>query len=660
MYPPVQFPDLTKPADKRTYRAPTIPVCHDFNLMTRSTERLDLIIGFSTGPLQHVNPITRRALCAFNDDCSIDKTRVTCVKWVPGSETLFVSSHRSGNLYVWSTVFTGKSSTGPVQFLPHAELQDATISTVKTRHKSSLQYRWSIGHGAINRFAFSPDLDHIAVASQDGFMRIYHFQRQEFHSRMRSYFGGITCVCWSPDSCYVVTGGEDDLVTVWSFHHRRVVARGMGHQSYISAVAFDPYTTVLPDAVSNPAMSLGGDSEGTGVSQPPSIRGSFRLSGAIDTSSVASSPFLGRLASEAGGEKEVLAYRLGSVGQDSHLCLWDLSEDALKIRRPFARSRSRMSRMMSSQQQQLHSAESLSFKQRESGQETSTGYDEENFSSRPRSDALVQDTVQKTPTNSLPQEGVSTDQPSTDHAQPTTEEPSQKNAPTATTQSEKPKTSGGENEQKRKSSSQGRESEEKDTSSPAGSGTSDQDTSTDDKTHQSNSKGGKKNKTKGGKEGKKVHIRGQQKSLRDPMKRVMKFVGIGGQSHHNGRREVSAFETCNSDDIAPKMEEVNVIEPLVAEWVGRERLSDLVFRDDCIVVASYDGYVSLWARPGVEGEGGEGEGEGGGSKGGEAAVPSQQPPDSSSSTDQPTETHPGLNSPRPGGGPNSPLKQTTV
>jgi WD40 repeat protein len=652
-----KFPDLTKPADKRTYRAPTVPVCHDFNLMTRSTERLDLIIGFSTGPLQHVNPITRRSLCAFNDDCSIDKTRVTCVKWVPGSETLFVSSHRSGNLYVWSTVFAGKSTTGPVQFLPHAELQDATISTVKTRHKSSLHYRWSIGHGAINRFAFSPDLDHIAVASQDGFMRIYHFQRQEFHSRMRSYFGGITCVCWSPDSCYVVTGGEDDLITVWSFHHRRVVARGMGHQSYISAVAFDPYTTVLPDAISNQAMSLGGDSEGTGVSQPPSIRGSFRLSGAIDTSSIASSPFLGRLASEAGRGKEVLAYRLGSVGQDSHLCLWDLSEDALKIRRPFARSRSRMSKMMSSQQQQLHSAESLSFKQRESGQDTSTSYDEENIS-RPRSNALVQDTAQKTPTDSLPQEGVSTDQPSTDHTQATTEEPSQKNAPTATMQSEQPQTSGSENEQKRKSSSQGRESEEKDTGSPAGSGTSDQDTSTDDKTRQSNSKSGKKNKTKGGKEGKKVHIRGQQKSLRDPMKRVMKFVGIGGQSHHNGRREVSAFETCNSDDIAPKMEEVNVIEPLVAERVDRERLSDLVFRDDCIVVASYDGYVSLWVRPGVEAE--EGEGEGGGGKGGEAAVPSQQPPDSLSSTDQPTETHPGLNSPRPGGGPNSPLKQTTV
>ena len=66
----IQYPDLTKPLDKRTYRSPTVPVCHDFNLMTRSTEKLDLILGFSTGPLQHVNPIAKRSVCAFNDDVS--------------------------------------------------------------------------------------------------------------------------------------------------------------------------------------------------------------------------------------------------------------------------------------------------------------------------------------------------------------------------------------------------------------------------------------------------------------------------------------------------------------------------------------------------------------------------------------------------------------
>ncbi|CAM9113694.1 unnamed protein product [Bubo scandiacus] len=59
---------------------------------------------------------------------------------------------------------------------------------------------------------------------------------------MKSYFGGLLCVCWSPDGRYVVTGGEDDLVTVWSFAEGRVVARGHGHKSWVNAVAFDPFT----------------------------------------------------------------------------------------------------------------------------------------------------------------------------------------------------------------------------------------------------------------------------------------------------------------------------------------------------------------------------------------------------------------------------------
>lgn len=427
----------------------------------------------------------------------------------------------------------------------------------------------------------------------------------------------------------------------------------MGHQSYVSAVAFDPYTTVLPEVVSsNVATSLtmvAGEGEKAGEKgETPSIRGSFRLSGGagFDVSSVASSPFLGRLASEA-GDKEVVAYRLGSVGQDSQLCLWDLSEDALKIRRPFGRSRSRPSRMVSTQpQQHLHSAESLSVKQRgNGGQETTTNSEEkggEKLVLRPRSDALIQETAQEKPANSPSQDSTSSNQIVAGNMHSTTNEQSPKNPSTTVTHTNTPQTSNGEKEQKRKSGSQARgESVEKDAST----GTSDPDVSTDDKSsHQSRSKNEKKSKSKGGKEGKKVHIRGQQKSLRDPMKRVMKFVGIGGQHHHNGRREVSAFETCNSDDIAPKMEEVNVIEPLVAEKVDRERLSDLVFRDDCIVVASYDGYISLWARPGVEaggGEGGGGEGGGGESEGGETPVPSQQSSDDVTS-DKPPDTHPGV------------------
>jgi WD40 repeat protein len=56
-----------------------------------------------------------------------------------------------------------------------------------------------------------------------------------------SYYGGLICVCWSPDGKYILTGGQDDLVSIWSLGERRIVARCPGHQSWVTAVAFDPW-----------------------------------------------------------------------------------------------------------------------------------------------------------------------------------------------------------------------------------------------------------------------------------------------------------------------------------------------------------------------------------------------------------------------------------
>ncbi|CAF1313864.1 unnamed protein product, partial [Rotaria magnacalcarata] len=54
--------------------------------------------------------------------------------------------------------------------------------------------RWSIGSGSINEFAFSPDHVLLAVVSQDGFLRIFNYEKKELVAYMRSYFGGLLCV----------------------------------------------------------------------------------------------------------------------------------------------------------------------------------------------------------------------------------------------------------------------------------------------------------------------------------------------------------------------------------------------------------------------------------------------------------------------------------
>ena len=69
----LQAADLTKPLDKRLYKG-TIPTCHDFNLLTRSSDSLELLIGFSAGQVQLLDPVRHEVNKLFNEEVSA----VTC------------------------------------------------------------------------------------------------------------------------------------------------------------------------------------------------------------------------------------------------------------------------------------------------------------------------------------------------------------------------------------------------------------------------------------------------------------------------------------------------------------------------------------------------------------------------------------------------------
>lgn len=46
------------------------------------------------------------------------------------------------------------------------------------------------------------------------------------------------------------------------------------------------------------------------------------------------------------------------------------------------------------------------------------------------------------------------------------------------------------------------------------------------------------------------------------------------------------------------MEEITVIEPLICKKIAHERLTGLIFREDCVVTACQEGFILTWARPG--------------------------------------------------------------
>ncbi|XP_055699850.1 WD repeat-containing protein 20 [Phlebotomus papatasi] len=317
-----QTADLSKPIDKKLYKG-TNPSCHDFNATNATMEGAPLLVGFTTGQIQLVQPGRREPGKLYNEERLIDKTKVTCLKWLPSSPNLFLAAHASGHLYLYNEELPCTPTAPNYQQFKLGE--GFVIYTCKSKSTRNPLYKWSFGtdNGSINEFSFSPCGSNLAIVSQDGFLRVFHYDTMELLGIARSYFGGFLCVCWSPDGKYIVVGGEDDLVTVWSMQERRVVARGQGHRSWVSVVAFDPYTTSYshwdgPDFSDdeNPINDGGfrnfsgseGVHEGESGRRPPSSTMRDGLS----------------------ADKMATSYRLGSVSQDTQLCLWDITEDVLR------------------------------------------------------------------------------------------------------------------------------------------------------------------------------------------------------------------------------------------------------------------------------------------------------------------------------------------
>ena len=442
-------------------------------------------------------------------------------------------------MYVWTTDYAYKGSNLPAYHV-YKQLKDTTIHVCKPKKGSALTYKWDIGHGSIQHFCFSPDTQHVAIVNQDGFLRVYNFSTHEFYGRMRSYYGGFLCVCWSPDGKYIVTGGEDDLVSVWSFKDRHVLARGQGHNSYVNMVAFDPYTSEMDSSL--PSTS---DLASTSVAELKSQR---------------SSRFF---------PEESKSYRLGSVGQDGLLCLWELSGANLSIvRRLHGRTRSRI---MSKQSSMARGNEETR---------------EEVEISKSKKEAVDSTDPTSLPPLTTPNEIEG----STAEASIGSDVSDKKSEEKSTKTKVKKKLL-------KKKKTKDNNEEEGDQTVELQSPVEHSKDVLPEKEH-STTKGSKikekKKKNNGeGSEAEKPHKSSSKFSVR----RTVKNLIAGPSSSSGSRRIVSTFESCHSDDIAPSMQDVNLIEPLVCKKVWSERLTDIVFKEEAILTATQDGYVHVWARP---------------------------------------------------------------
>uniref|UniRef100_A0AAR2KAE4 DM1 locus, WD repeat containing n=1 Tax=Pygocentrus nattereri TaxID=42514 RepID=A0AAR2KAE4_PYGNA len=508
--------DLSKPIDKRIYKG-TQPTCHDFNQYSATADSVALIVGFSAGQVQYLDPIKKETSKLFNEERLIDKTKVTCLKWLPKSENLFLASHASGHLYLYNVEHPCGTTAPQYSLLRQGE--GFAVYACKTKTPRNPLLRWAVGEGGLNEFAFSPDGVHVACVGQDGCLRVFHFDSMELQGVMKSYFGGLLCVSWSPDGKYLATGGEDDLVTVWSFAESRVVARGHGHKSWVNVVAFDPFTTSLEE---EEPMELSGSEED--LHQGPQNFGRVRTSSTLS-----------RLSRHSSKGTPSVTYRFGSVGQDTQFCLWDLTDDVLYPRLPLSRA--------------LTNTFGPNLPPSVSGGMNSTsgsgGVEGHHHPSNPHQLPTLPLPLPRSlsRSNSLPHPAVA----NTSKGQGATE-------------------SGGTG------------------GSGSGGGTTPfsigrfATLSLQERKSDKSGVGGEK-------EHKRYHSLGNISKSNDK-------INVAPRSNRLDASKVLGTTLC------PRMNEVPLLEPLVCKKIAHERLTVLVFMDDCIITACQEGLICTWARPG--------------------------------------------------------------
>lgn len=116
----------------------------------------------------------------------INSAPVSEIKWLPGSENIFLAAHMDGTLIVYD------KERDDATFVPEDAWVQAEESTDESDHaplhinksvnsknqKANPVASWKLSNHPINGFAFSPDSRHLAVVSEDGSLRIINYLKE--------------------------------------------------------------------------------------------------------------------------------------------------------------------------------------------------------------------------------------------------------------------------------------------------------------------------------------------------------------------------------------------------------------------------------------------------------------------------------------------------
>ncbi|KAJ1872012.1 hypothetical protein LPJ57_005125, partial [Coemansia sp. RSA 486] len=224
------------------------PLCHAINHETRSSNRLDVVMGFVHGNIIWYEPISGK-YSRLNKNSGYTPA-ILCLGWIPGSSNLFMAGTSDGCVMIIDRLkedFALPKLVNPIHH-PHAvpNSTDMPLDMFETasvlRSKTNPVAYWKLSNKPITSLSFSPDTasHQVAITGEDGALRIVDYSKEKLEAVYPSYFGGLSCCAWSDDAKYIVSGGKDDLITIWSASDQTIVARCEGHESWVQSIAFDP------------------------------------------------------------------------------------------------------------------------------------------------------------------------------------------------------------------------------------------------------------------------------------------------------------------------------------------------------------------------------------------------------------------------------------
>jgi WD40 repeat protein len=122
----------------------------------------------------------------------INATPVSEIRWIPGSENLFLAAHMDGSLVVYdkekedlafSPEENGSQVNGSSEMSNGSAENSAKLHVDKSVHSKNQKFNpvsfWKLSNQRINAFAFSPDNRHLAVVSEDGTLRIIDYLKEQ-------------------------------------------------------------------------------------------------------------------------------------------------------------------------------------------------------------------------------------------------------------------------------------------------------------------------------------------------------------------------------------------------------------------------------------------------------------------------------------------------